>query len=332
MSNTVNMALIGCGGWGREHLARARGIPELSFRAYVDVVEDAAQRAHDDFGGRYYTTDVDRVLGDESIDAVLIATHHDSHTPLAIRAAQAGKHIFLEKPMAMTVEECLSIEEAVARAGVKLMVGFKFRFAPLVARVKQVVKHPLVTVGQSLQPPMDLEWALSRERGGGPVLSNGCHVFDLVYWLNESEPVRISAEGGALIHPEMGLVDNVIVAVQFANGSIGAIISGDSGDARYTSKFFFEVLDGQRTATLYDRCHRACFSGWELDSLAVEDLPPDSRADPEGVRGELKAFATCVLLDDEPPIGPRDGTRATAMVLKAFEAIRTGRAQELGTG
>ena len=328
MSASVNMALIGCGGMGRSHLRRAKDVPEVNFVGYVDAFEEAAASACQEFGGRYHTTEIETVLDDDEVDAVLIATHHDSHAPFATQAAAAGKHIFLEKPMALTIEECLEIEEAVAKAGVKLMMGFKFRFAPLVAKVKEVITTPLVTVGQSLHPNMK-GWALTPERGGGPVLSNGCHAFDLVYWLNESEPVLISAAGGALTHPEIGLVDNAAVSVQFENGSIASIIAGDSGDARYTSKFFFEVLDGQRTATLYDRCHKVAFGGCEIDSLSVEELPPAARSDPEGVRGEMQAWAKCLLDDTEPPIGPRDGTRATAMVLKAFEAIRSGRTQEL---
>ena len=328
MSASVNMALIGCGGMGRSHLRRAKDVPEVNFVGYVDAFEEAAASACQEFGGRYHTTEIETVLDDDEVDAVLIATHHDSHAPFATQAAAAGKHIFLEKPMALTIEECLEIEEAVAKAGVKLMMGFKFRFAPLVAKVKEVITTPLVTVGQSLHPNMK-GWALTPERGGGPVLSNGCHAFDLVYWLNESEPVLISAAGGALTHPEYGLVDNAAVSVQFENGSIASIIAGDSGDARYTSKFFFEVLDGERTATLYDRCHKVAFGGCEIDSLSVEELPPAARSDPEGVRGEMQAWAKCLLDDTEPPIGPRDGTRATAMVLKAFEAIRSGRTQEL---
>ena len=328
MTDAINMALIGCGGMGRSHMRRARDVTELNFTAYVDVLEEEAAGALNEFGGNYHTTDVETVWDDDSIDAVLIATHHDSHTPFAVQAAAAGKHIFLEKPMALTIEECLEIEEAVAKAGVKLMMGFKFRFAPLVAKVKEVIRKPLVTVGQSLHPNMK-GWALTPERGGGPVLSNGCHAFDLVYWLNESEPVLISAAGGALTHPEIGLVDNAAVSVQFENGSIASIIAGDSGDARYTSKFFFEVLDGQRTATLHDRCHKVTFGGCEVESLAVEELPPPASSDPEGTQGELQAWATCLLDDTDPPIGPRDGTRATAMVLKAFEAIRSGKTQEL---
>jgi predicted dehydrogenase len=313
---------------GRSHLRRAKDVPEVNFVGYVDAFEEAAASACQEFGGRYHTTEIETVLDDDEVDAVLIATHHDSHAPFATQAAAAGKHIFLEKPMALTIEECLEIEEAVAKAGVKLMMGFKFRFAPLVARVKEMVPSPLVTVGQSLHSAMK-GWPLTAEKGGGPVLSNGCHAFDLVYWLNESEPVRISAAGGALTHPEHGLVDNAVVSVQFENGSIAAIIAGDSGNASYTSKFFFEVLDGQRTATLYERCHKAALSGCEIDSLDVEELPPALRSDPEGMRAELEAWARCLLDDTAPPVGPRDGTRTTAMVLKAFEAIRSGRTQEL---
>ena len=142
MSDSINMVLIGCGSMGRSHLRSARAVEELNFVGYVDAVEEAAASACQEFGGRYHTTDVETVWRDDGIDAVLIATHHDSHTPLAIQAAAAGKHIFLEKPMALTIEECLEIEEAVASAGVKLMVGFKFRFAPLVAKVKEVISRP----------------------------------------------------------------------------------------------------------------------------------------------------------------------------------------------
>jgi predicted dehydrogenase len=293
-------------------------------------LEEAAKQACSDYGGRYYTADVNKALNDDSIDAVIISTHHDSHAALAIQAAQAGKHVFLEKPMAMTIEDCFAIEEAIARAGVKLMVGFKWRFAPLVMKVKEVIKTPLFTVGQSFNSPeAPPEWSLTPEKGGGPVLGNGCHVFDIVYWFNESEPVRISAEGGTITHPETGLIDNLAAAIHFANGSIGAVVTGDPGLIEYTSNFFFEVLGGKRTAVLYDRCHKASFWGWEPETLTVEDLSPEDQIDPEGVRGELRAFAACVLQDRQPPIGPRDGTRATVMVLKAFEAMRTGKAQEI---
>ena len=167
MSASVNMALIGCGGMGRSHLRRAKDVPEVNFVGYVDAFEEAAASACQEFGGRYHTTEIETVLDDDGIDAVLIATHHDSHTPFATQAAAAGKHIFLEKPMALTIEECLEIEEAVAKAGVKLMMGFKFRFAPLVAKVKEVITTPLVTVGQSLHPNMK-GWALTPERGRRP--------------------------------------------------------------------------------------------------------------------------------------------------------------------
>jgi predicted dehydrogenase len=97
-------------------------------RAFVDVRREAATALAGEFEGAYAAEDVARVLRDDSVDAVLICTHHDSHAPLAIAAAQAGKHIFVEKPLALTVEECRQVEEAAARAGVQVMIGFKMRF------------------------------------------------------------------------------------------------------------------------------------------------------------------------------------------------------------
>ena len=114
MAQPIRMAWIGCGGWGRSHLRQAKTIPEVEFVAYADVVEAAAASTLEQYGGSYYTTDPDRIFRDDNIDAVLIATHHDTHRPYALGAAAAGKHIFLEKPMALTIEDCYAIADGVA--------------------------------------------------------------------------------------------------------------------------------------------------------------------------------------------------------------------------
>ena len=131
------------------------------------------------------------------------------------------------------------------------------------------------------------------------------------------------------LHGDLDQREREETLVQFANGSIASIIAGDSGEATFTSKFFFEVMAGDRSATLHDRCHKATFWGWEHDRLSVEDLSPEAASDPEGVRAEMQTFARCLQQNIDPPVGPRDGTRATAMVLAAFESIRTGKTQEL---
>ena len=87
-------AVIGCGSAGRGHAEKAQSLG-LEVVGFGDQLEDAAERARTEFGGRYATTDAGRIMRDDSIDVVLIATHHDAHHPLAIAAAEAGKHILL---------------------------------------------------------------------------------------------------------------------------------------------------------------------------------------------------------------------------------------------
>ena len=134
----MKAALIGCGGMGSGH---ARSAPEhgVEVVAFCDVIEAAAERARAEFGGRYATTDAGRIMRDDSIDLVIIATHHDAHHPLAVAGARAGKHLLVEKPLCQTREQAIEVAEAVDKAGVKLIVNCKFRIAPTVQKAKELI-------------------------------------------------------------------------------------------------------------------------------------------------------------------------------------------------
>ena len=112
----LKAALIGCGGMGRAH-ANAGQALGVDVVAFCDVIESAAESAREEFGGRYATTDAGRIMRDDSIDLLYIATHHDAHHPLAIAGAQAGKHMMLEKPMCIMRHQAVEVAEAVEKAG-----------------------------------------------------------------------------------------------------------------------------------------------------------------------------------------------------------------------
>ena len=112
----VRIAIIGCGGLGRTHAECLKRIAGAELTAYADISEEAAAAMLRDFGGSYATSDNTRVIEDDAIDAVYICTHHDSHADLCLRAARAGKHIMVEKPLALTVEECRQVGQAVLLA------------------------------------------------------------------------------------------------------------------------------------------------------------------------------------------------------------------------
>ena len=165
MSDKVGVGLIGCGGMGSHHARNLAEIEGAHLRAFADVRSEAAQQLQTEVGCDYCTTDPRDLFNDDLVDVVLICTHHDLHVPLAIEAAEAGKQIFVEKPLALTIEGCEQIEAAIARAGVKLMAGFQARFSPFIAKLKEVIPTPLVIVGQLVDPRWgDDSWAKRSNR------------------------------------------------------------------------------------------------------------------------------------------------------------------------
>ena len=317
----IDLALIGCGMLGRVHAACIGSIPEARFSAFMDVSGEAAERALADLGGDYATTDLERVLGDERVRAVYICTHHDSHAPLAIAAARAGKHIFIEKPLALSAAECEAVEVAVAEAGVHLMPAFKMRFYSLIVKAHQFIPHPQVVVGQMMDSPWpDDKWAQDPILGGGNVHSQGCHTTDILRYLAAGEPKRVWAGGGTMTHPGHPCIDQCAASIQFDNGCAAAWIQGDAGCGEFTSKFFFEVFGGGRAVQLHDRLKKATFT--EGSEVWVEERPEE-----EGFQLENREFVDALLEDRAPVLSAWDGVQATRIVLAAERAIRTGEVQ-----
>jgi myo-inositol 2-dehydrogenase / D-chiro-inositol 1-dehydrogenase len=323
MAAQIQVAIIGCGAMGEIHARCLAAIEQAHIRAFCDADEGRARALCTTYGGTYATTDAEKVLHDDAVDAVYICTYHDTHSTLAIRAAEEHKHIMIEKPLALTLEECYAVGNAVEKHGVTLMTGFKMRYYPSVARVRQFIPSPLITIGQMMDArwPDDF-WANDPRKGGGNVLSQGCHTMDLVCHLNGSRPVRIYAEGGNFTHPGIPIVDNIVATIQFENGSVATVAQGDSGQTPVVSKFSFQVTDGRKTAHLRNRLKTVTlFDGEQSDEIT----DPEEYGFPE----ENKDFVRSLINKERPPITHIDGLRATLLILKAFEAIKSGLPQSL---
>jgi predicted dehydrogenase len=311
-------------------MRNAVGLDNVRLHGYVDVFPAAATAFLNEFGGAYATADAHKVLADDAVDAVLISTHHDSHITLGLAAAHAGKHILMEKPMAMTVPQCEALVEAVEEAGVRLMTGFKLRFAPLIQETRRLVPEPFLLVGQMMCNRWDdTSWAADPITGGGNLLSQGCHTFDLICYLADAEPVEVFAVGGNYTHADKTYPDNMAGLIRFANGAAASIIQGDAADTHAVSKFFFEVFDNGTSVQLYDRLHRATVSGANVANPGERHAP--DAADPEGLQQELAEFADCLESGAPWRIGADQfaGRRATALAHAFFAAIETGQPQAL---
>lgn len=340
----VNVALIGCGYIGARHAQSLARLPGARIAAFVDQDVTRAtdlRQARGDADARA-TADVDAAVQSSDIDAVIIATHHDSHAALAVAAARAGKHLFVEKPLALTDAACREIEEAVAAAGVQGVVGFQTRHAPLVRRAIEWVPRPRVVFGQLIVGRWDdASWAQHPATGGGNVLSQGVHGFDLLAHMAGAPPAVIFAEGGAITHDPAttSVIDTVLATVRFANGVVGSAIIGDFGPSPWTQAGLYGLFDAAgRSATLHHFSEGLSLgtAGSQVipfeparepaQELTIADLPPAERDDPHGYAALMAEFVACARENRPPRVaaGIRDGRLATAAVLAAFESIRAG--------
>ena len=176
------------------------------------------------------TTDSAEILENPEIDAVLIATRHDLHAPLAMRALRAGKHVFVEKPMGLTTAECEQIVEAVRQSGLLLSVGFNRRFSPHATRAKALfqTREPKTIVYRVNAGALPSDhWLRDPVEGGGRLIGEGVHFFDFLRWLAEADPILLSA--GAALRNDASDPENVSASVTFADGSLGVLVYVSGG-------------------------------------------------------------------------------------------------------
>jgi predicted dehydrogenase len=216
------------------------------------------------FGFAQTTTDTPSVFADGDTDAVVIATRHDSHARLVIQALTAGKHVFVEKPLCLTLTELAEIEELHARlAGTgsapNVMVGFNRRFAPQVLKVKSLLagatgpKAFVMTVNAGAIPAD--HWTQDGQVGGGRIIGEGCHFIDLLRFLAGSRinGYHVSAMDGMTN-------DTVSIQLTFADGSIGSVHYVANGSKTYP-KERLEIFAGGRVLQL-DNYRKLTGFGW----------------------------------------------------------------------
>ena len=230
MSDILNIGIIGAGRIGKVHAATlAYRIPSARVLAIADIDLAAAQQTADRFCIPVAVDDAAAVLANRDIDAVLICSSTDVHARLTIEAAQAGKHIFCEKPIAHDLQQIDAVLAAVARAGVKLQIGFNRRFDANFARVRQAI------VAGEIGTPALLH-IISRDPGpppvsyvkvsGGMFLDMTIHDFDMARFLVGAEVVEVYTQAAVTVDPaigEAGDVDTAVIMLRFANGVIGTI-------------------------------------------------------------------------------------------------------------
>lgn len=230
MSKKLRIGIIGAGRIGKLHANNLFSrVPGAELAAISDVYEPAAKELAEKLGVPVYTSDYHKILEDPSIDAVFICSSTDTHSPVSIDAARAGKHIFCEKPIDHDLDKIRAVLDEVKKAGVKYQVGFNRRFDRNFKHVHEVVKSGgigdvqivKVTSRDPEAPPISYV-----KVSGGIFVDMTIHDFDMVRYLSGSEVEEVSAFGACLVNPEIGKagdVDTCIITLKFANGALGVI-------------------------------------------------------------------------------------------------------------
>lgn len=326
-STPLNWALIGCGGIGRAQVRWAADTPEIRARAFCDINEDAARELSETHADSYHTTDPGKIFADPHIDIVSIATTHDTHKDLALAAFADGKHVFLEKPMAMNTDDCLAIIRAHKAAGTQLMLDFSIRFSQAAQSIKERLGPLKASHVQCTQSSADLNtWRWHPTLGGGPLYDVGVHALDLLCWLHGAVPIEVYATGGQVTHPgqlgSAGMIDTAAATLRFADGAVATFLMTDAGRNELLSKWFFEFFDGEHTAVLHEHFKTATFT--KPSTVNGELISETLRL---GESPRFQPLVDAIHHGAPLPAGPREGFVAALLVEKITASIHSGQVQ-----
>ena len=254
----LGVGFVGAGNYAALHLLpHLQKDERISLAGLVTATGMNAKQKADKFGFSYCTTDLQAVLDDEAVDAVFIATRHSTHADFTVRALEAGKHVFVEKPMVVSEEQLEAVkaayEAASAKRPVGLMVGLNRRFAPMVETMRKALpegpKQMIYRVNSGPIPTST--WLHEADEGGGMLVGEMCHFIDLMQFVAGERPVRVYAQALALHRADLADHDNVVLTVTFDGGSVGTLAYSTVGD-KAAPKEQLEVYGGGTVAVLDD--------------------------------------------------------------------------------
>ncbi|NQT71168.1 MAG: Gfo/Idh/MocA family oxidoreductase [Chloroflexi bacterium] len=236
-ADKTNVGLIGAGAFATgTMLPIIKNIPSVNLKGIATATGTTGKHVGDKFRFGYCTTDYKELLQNPEIDTVLIATRHNLHARLVAESLAHGKNVFVEKPLALSIEELREVVAAHEANPGRLMVGFNRRFSPFSSRAKELLRginEPLVINCRVNAGSIPKEsWVHDRSEGGGRILGEVCHFIDLAQFLTGSLPIRVHAEslGDTGVY---GLDENVIVTATFKDGSIASITYIANGDKSF---------------------------------------------------------------------------------------------------
>jgi predicted dehydrogenase len=316
-SNAVKLGVLGAGLY-----ANATLLPVIHNNKDFQLVGIAssgglhAQHSGRKFDFQYAASSEDEIINDKNINTVAILTRHDSHADLVIKALKAGKHVFVEKPLAINSIQLAAVSKQLKASSRSLLtVGFNRRFSPLAGQLRKALAdrnepmHAHYRINAGYLPSN--HWTQDETLGGGRIIGEACHFIDLITFLVGAAPIRVSAH--ALPNNGKYREDNVSMTFTFPDGSLGIVDYLANGD-KSMPKERLEVFCEGMVAVLDDYV--------SLTTVKDGKKKVESMAQDKGWKAEMAAFAESIKSGGEAPIPYEQLIGVTKSTFAAVESIR----------
>jgi len=313
----VCIGFIGAGSYAQSYLLpNMPKSSEVVLKGIMTSSSTGSRSVADRFGFEFCTGNVDEILKDPEINTVFIASRHDSHGRYVIETLKAGKNVFVEKPLCLTLDELQIIRELCVQPNSPLlMVGFNRRYAPLTEVIRDRIKTGTMSMLYRVNAgsiPSD-SWIQDSEVGGGRILGEVCHFVDYLTWVNGSRPISVHAV--SMKEPE-NLDDTLSISLKYKNGSIGSILYFANGSKSF-GKEYLEIYCHGTTCMMKD------FRELEIYGFGKPYKKKLLNQD-KGQKNEVLLFIKAVREGAASLIFVEDFLNSTEVTFRVIESLRTG--------
>ncbi len=344
----TGFGIVGCGMISRFHAKAIEEIRGAKIVACFDNFPSAADKYADDIGCKSYH-DLKDMLADPDVDIVTICTPSGAHMEPAVAAANAGKHVVVEKPLEITLKRCDRIINACRKNGVKLCTIFPSRFSAANQALKTAIedgRFGRLTLGDTY-----VKWWRTQEYydsggwrgtfgmdGGGAYMNQGIHNVDLLYWLM-GDVVEVAAFADTLAHERIEVEDVGVATVRFANGALGVLEATTSAWPGLLKKTEIHGTTGsaiveQDTILKWDFAKKSPKDRTVRNKLMGGGESTGGAADPSAIshaghRDQLKDFIKSIETGSKPVVDGEDGRKSVELILAIYKSAWTGKVVKL---
>jgi len=327
----MNFAIVGCGFIEKKHAKAIEKVGNLV--AVCDKVPTTMEFYNEDYGAEPYT-DINHMMDKEDIDIVCICTPSGFHAPIAIQVAEAKKHIIMEKPIAMTLEDTDKIISACKSNNVKLSVVHPNRFRPVVQELKKILDQGLlgkishtsciVNWNRNQEYYDQASWRGTKQHDGGVLMNQAIHNLDLLLWFI-GEPSQVySMEATRFRNIEVE--DVSLGTIQFESGALGTV---EASTTVYPKNYEESItIFGEKGTVKIGGTHALYFKHIDIEGMAEDEIiniKESIHADPWGIPGHqmiMKDMIEAIIENREPAVTGEDGKNALKLVLSLYHAAK----------